>query len=191
MGRGFEVWMVESTGGKPRRLDTGPGSSFGPSFSHDGKWVYFSSTRTGREEAFRVPVDGGPAAQLTYAGCFGPLESVDGGTIYCQKDVGRVGATYDLYEVPLGGEPHRPLGISVVPLSFQIVRDGIYFITNPGANSREEEIRFYDFATRRSRLLQALNLGGFGLSVSPDRKRFLFGSLEGGGSDLMLVENFR
>ena len=121
----------------------------------------------------------------------GAVQMRYGRTIYCQKDFFRAGATYDLYEVPLGGGPQRPLGINVLPRSFAIVQDGIYFITGPGANSRVEEIRFYDFVTRRSRLLQTLSTGGFGLSVSPDRKRFLFGGLEGGGSNLMLVENFR
>jgi hypothetical protein len=55
-----------------------------------------------------------------------------------------------------------------------------------------QELRFYDFATRRSRPLQPLGaVRAYGLSVSPDRKRFLFGSPQGNGRDLMLVENFR
>jgi hypothetical protein len=188
--------MVEATGGKPRLLDTRPGRSFGPSFSHDGKWIYFSNTRTGREEAFRIRVEGGPAAQLTYLGCGLPLESVDGGTIYCPKFSFANNATpsvmSELDEVPVAGGPQRPLPINVVGYSFDVVPDGIYFITQVGANGRGQELRFYDFAKRRSRLLQALGaVGGYGLSVSPDRKRFLFGSPQGNGRDLMLVENFR
>jgi serine/threonine protein kinase len=195
-GQGLEIWMVEATGGKPRLLDTRPGRSFGPSFSHDGKWIYFSNTRTGREEAFRIRVEGGPAAQLTYLGCGLPLESVDGGTIYCPKFSFANNATpsvmSELDEVPVAGGPQRPLPINVVGYSFDVVPDGIYFITQVGANGRGQELRFYDFATRRLRLLQALGaVGGYGLSVSPDRKRFLFGSPQGNGRDLMLVENFR
>jgi Tol biopolymer transport system component len=188
--------MVEATGGKPSRLDTGPGSSFGPSFSHDGKWIYFSNTRTGREEAFRVPVDGGPAAQLTYAGCSFPLDSVDGRTLYCPK-FSFANATlpvmYEMYAASVAGGPQRPLPISVVFNSFDVVPDGIYFITQVGAKGAGQELRFYDFATRRSRPIQALGVvgGGYGLSVSPDRKRFVFGSPQGNGRDLMLVENFR
>jgi eukaryotic-like serine/threonine-protein kinase len=202
MGREYGIWTVESTGGTPRRLDTGSGSSFAPSFSHDGKWVYFSNTRTGRQEVFRVPVEGGPAVQLTDSGCGWPLESADGKTIYCHKDViilptiepATTGEpiTYQLYEVPVAGGPQRALPVSVVIRSFDVLPDGIYFITRPGANGHGQEIRFYDFVTRRSRLIQALDaVGGFGLSVSPDRKRFLFGAPQGNGRDLMLVENFR
>jgi eukaryotic-like serine/threonine-protein kinase len=124
--------MVESTGGKPHRLDTGPGSSFVPSFSRNGKWIYFSNTRTGRAEGFRVPIDGGPATQLTYAGCSLQLESVDGRTIYCQKFSmvnPTPSVTNELDEVPVAGGPQRPLPISVVFYSFDVVPDGIYFIT--------------------------------------------------------------
>jgi Tol biopolymer transport system component len=192
MGYGWEIWAVESTGGKPRRLDTGPGNSFGPSFSHDGKWIYFTDTRTGRDEAFRIPFEGGPAAQLTYAGCGWQLESVDGRAIYCQQYFIGDAPEYELYEVPVAGGPQRPLGVSVVFRAFYVMPDGIYFITRAGANGRGQELRFYDFATRRSRLIQAVGeVRCESLSVSPDRTRFLFEALEGNGSDLMLVENFR
>jgi hypothetical protein len=143
-----------------------------------------------------APLEGGPAEQLTYAGCSFPLESVDGRTIYCPK-FSFANATLpvrnEMYEVPVTGGPQRPLPISVVFCSFDVVPDGIYFITLVGANGRGQELRFYDFATRRSRPLQALGAvsGGYGLSVSPDRKRFVFGSPQGSGRDLMLVENFR
>jgi eukaryotic-like serine/threonine-protein kinase len=195
--REIEIWAVESTGGKPHRLDTGPGSSFGPSFSHNGKWIYFSNTRTGRSEVFRVPVEGGPAAQLTYGGCTYPLESVDGRMIYCPREwfaTTRFTSVppYELDEVPVAGGPQRRLPISVVFYSFDVVPDGIYFITPLDTNGGGQELRFYDFATRKSRLIQPLgDVSSNGLSVSPDRKKFLFFSWHGSGRDLMLVENFR
>jgi Tol biopolymer transport system component len=193
---GFEIWMVESTGGKPRRLDTGSGDSFGPSFSHDGKWIYFGNTRTGREESFRVPVEGGPGSQLTYAGCSYPVESVDGRMIYCQKYLlgieNATTTTHELYEVPIAGGPQRLLPINVAYRNFEVVPDGIYFITRAGANGRGRDLRFYDFGTRKSRLIQELGeIVCLSLNVSPDRNKFLFEVNQDNGSDLMLVENFR
>jgi len=71
-------------------------------------------------------------------------------------------------------------------------QDGIYFITRLPTNGRGHELRFYDFDTRKSRPIQALGeVRGAHLSVSPDRRKFLFDALEGNGSDLMLIENFR
>ena len=52
-----DIWVVESTGGKPRQLTNG-GSSNVPSFSHDGKGMYFSNKRTGRGgKSFVCPLE--------------------------------------------------------------------------------------------------------------------------------------
>jgi Tol biopolymer transport system component len=81
-GGGRDVWVLESSGRKTRRLTSGPGSSFTPSFSHDGKWIYFSNNRTGRSEIFRIPFQSGAEIQLTHSGGEAPQESVDGQTVY-------------------------------------------------------------------------------------------------------------
>jgi hypothetical protein len=75
------------------------------------------------------------------------------------------------------------------------VSDGIYFIALEKDNTRA--IRFYDFAKRRSRLIQALGAAPTeqGLTVSPNRKTFPYTASytapQDGSSNLMLVENFR
>jgi hypothetical protein len=55
------------------------------------------------------------------------------------------------------------------------------------------EIRFYDFATHRTRLIQDLgDVPTFiGLAVSLDRKTYLYSVRDENGRNLMLVENFR
>jgi len=40
----------------------------GPSFSRDGRWIYFASFRTGRYEVWKVPVTGGDPIQITHTG---------------------------------------------------------------------------------------------------------------------------
>ena len=59
-------------------------------------------------------------------------------------------------------------------------------------DDRGREIRFYDFAARRARLIQALGDVDtyYGLTVSPDGKSFLY-TLQHQSRNLMLVENFR
>jgi Tol biopolymer transport system component len=39
-----------------------------PSFSRDGAWIYFSSTRTGRPEIWKIPAEGGQLIQVTTNG---------------------------------------------------------------------------------------------------------------------------
>jgi hypothetical protein len=67
---------------------------------------------------------------------------------------------------------------------------GICYLTRDW--QRNHEIRFYDFATGQSRVIGALEARlSIGLSVSPDRKTFLFTGSATSGSDLVLIENFR
>ena len=62
--------------------------------------------------------------------------------------------------------------------------------SDPNGNGRE--IRFYDFATRRSRLVQSLGVvkTDHGLSVSPDRTTFLYTVVANDTRNLMLSEGF-
>jgi hypothetical protein len=96
--------------------------------------------------------------------------------------------------VPVAGGEERNLGLKVIQDDFEVMPDGIYYIAPTHGNRfRGGEIRFYDFAARRERLVQALgNLTFlFGFTVSPDRKTFLYSAEKGTTNDLMLVENFR
>jgi hypothetical protein len=71
-----------------------------------------------------------------------------------------------------------------------VFEDGIYYIT--GGGPAGHEIRFYDFAQRRSRVVAKIEgQVGLGFSVSRDRNTVLFTKVVSEGSDLMLIENFR
>ena len=98
-----------------------------------------------------------------------------------------------LHQVPFAGGEEHPLGIEVAARAFQVMRDGIYFIPPAAKNGSGREIRFYDFATRQSWVIQSLGRISisFGLSVSPDGKTFLYSVSQSNGINLMLVENFR
>jgi hypothetical protein len=66
----------------------------------------------------------------------------------------------------------------------------VYFISKPDEKG-VSSIRFKDFATGSMRTIVPIKgRVSWGLSVSPDRRSFLYTQYEG-GSDLMLVENFR
>jgi Tol biopolymer transport system component/DNA-binding winged helix-turn-helix (wHTH) protein len=186
-GGGTDVWIVEASGGPPRKLTSGPGSNAVPSWSRDGKSVYFVSSRSGRNEIWRMPVDGGAAEQVTRNGGFAGQESSDGKTlIYTKSDSGSEG----LYSVSLaGGKEKQLLADQVVRRSFDVVPRGVYYMA-----PRDEslcEIRFHELATGHSQMVGEIERPvAFGLSVSPDQKTFLF-SRPVTGADLMLIESFR
>jgi serine/threonine protein kinase/Tol biopolymer transport system component len=181
------IWTVDANGGTPRPLTNRPEETGAPNFSHDGRWVYFRSTRTGRPEVFRIPFAGGAHLQVTRNGGDYPEESRDGKTVYYLRN-------QQLYQVPVAGGEERGLGLKVIQDDFEVMPDGIYYIAQThDSRFRGGEIRFYDFATSRERLVQALGdlTFLFGFTVSPDRKTFLYSAEKGTTNDLMLVENFR
>jgi dipeptidyl aminopeptidase/acylaminoacyl peptidase len=66
--------MIGANGGKPVRLTTHPANDGDPSWSRDGKWICFDSARTGEQQVWKIPADGGEAIQVTWDGGFAPLD---------------------------------------------------------------------------------------------------------------------
>jgi len=82
-----EIYLLEMGGGMPRLLSTLPGAdNGGPSWSRDGKWIYFYSDRGGEHfQLWRVPLKGGPPVQITKNGGVFANESADRRFLYYSK----------------------------------------------------------------------------------------------------------
>jgi serine/threonine protein kinase len=182
------IRIMDADGGTPRELTATFGEGGGaPIFSHDGTSIYFTTASTGRPEVFRIRLSGGAPIQVTRYGGTYPSDSADGKTLYFLR-------TQELFQMPAAGGVERSLGLKVIQDAYEVLPDGIYYIAQTlGNRYRGGEIRFYDFATRGERVVQTLGDVEFlyGLSVSPDRKTFLYSAQQGNTNDLMLVENFR
>jgi Tol biopolymer transport system component len=50
----FEIYAVSAEGGSARRLTTESSQNILPSWSHDGRWVYFCSNRSGSSEVWKA-----------------------------------------------------------------------------------------------------------------------------------------
>src|SRR6516225_7279261 len=72
-----DIFVVSVEGGRPRRLTTDASNDVVPSWSRDGKWVYFASDRTGAWQTWKMPAEGGQAVQVTKHGGFTAFESMD------------------------------------------------------------------------------------------------------------------
>jgi Tol biopolymer transport system component/C-terminal processing protease CtpA/Prc len=61
-----DLWTVPVTGGIASRLTVHEALDANPRWSPDGKWIAFTSTRTGNQDIFLVPAQGGAARQVTF-----------------------------------------------------------------------------------------------------------------------------
>lgn len=84
-GENKDIYVASVEGGEPRRLTTDAASDVFPSWSADGKYIYFASDRTGENQLWRVPSNGGDAVQITRGGGFESSASADGKWIYYTK----------------------------------------------------------------------------------------------------------
>jgi WD40 repeat protein len=190
------VFVVSREGGSPRWLEKTP-DAFLPSWSKDGRWIYFCSNRSGVNQIWRMPAEGGQAVRVTKNGGFESLMALDGKTLYYTKLNwgGPAAGSAHLWKVPVeGGEETLVFDRAIYPRYWALAERGIYFV--PSDWSSRPTIEFFSFATGQITQVVALEkppAGGFhpGLSLSPDGRWILCALVEQDTSDIMLVENFR
>jgi tricorn protease len=63
---GGDIWVAENSGGEARRITSTPATESDPHFSPDGRWLAFTSNRSGVPQVYIVPVEGGAPTRLTW-----------------------------------------------------------------------------------------------------------------------------
>lgn len=179
----WDVYVIPSQGGKATRLTSGSGSKIRPSWSHDGKSIYYCAPGDSAPQVWKKDAKGGREMQVTKNGGCNPMESPDGRYLYYLKSGDRY-----LARVPVNGGEEASL-LQMGPNSqFTVGTQGVYFIDSADANT----LKFRDHETGTIKTLGSLPGPALhGLSVSPDEHWLLYGKGESGGSQLMLLERFR
>ena len=187
---GRDIYVIGAEGGKPRPLTSGS-INYAASWSHDGKWLYFTSNRTGEFQCWKMPSAGGPAFQITQRGGYGGLESNDGKWLYYAKEFFSGG----IWQVSCeGGEEkavHPDMRAFRVPWNFAVTTKGIYTLTTDNPLSGFH-VQLYRPESGKLDILGRISKSiGRSMTVSPDGRWLLFQDFPAGRGDLMLVENFR
>jgi Tol biopolymer transport system component/DNA-binding winged helix-turn-helix (wHTH) protein len=189
----FDIFLVRSAGGAPRRL-TGRGNDFGPSWSNDGKRIFFVSDRGGNDQVWKMSTTGAEPVQITRHGGGRALQSADGKWLYYTKSDNEGG----IWRTPVHGGPEEPV-LDGVPSGdysryWALVENGIYYLNTQDAD--RQSVEFYSFSTRRAqRLFDLPTPAGPDWSpsfqVSPDQRILLTVFVEKPETDIMLVDNFQ
>ncbi|KAA3610059.1 MAG: DUF5050 domain-containing protein [Calditrichaeota bacterium] len=177
-----DLYIINVEGGIPRRLTTHPDIDWLAAWSRDGKWIYFTSQRSGEGQLWKIKPDGKGLKQLTRNGGLAPVESADGQHIYYAKD--RSYPT-SIWKVSVNGENEQQVVEQFKGWrKFFPVENGIYFVLF-------RDIKFFNFDTGKTNIISSLDRDeDYGITVSPDRSYLLYGLRDRKGSDLFLVENF-
>ena len=196
VGGNTDVYLVGSDGGHLHRLTAEPSIDGIPSWSGDGRWIYFASTRAGVvADIWRTAPSGGPATRLTRNGGFEPRESVDGRYLFYldRPPAGLApGSTARLMRLPLDGGEAEPVVSGLRPFLWSVTDTGIAFVT------REPDFDAIDVYRSSDQRVARVGRLGFRLpgiwthmTVSRDGRWALATNMVRFEADLMRLDNFR
>lgn len=126
-----DIWLVDADGSNPRRLTVNVARDFSPRFSPDGKWIAFTSNRTGNNDVFVMPSTGGEPRQITwFSGADEALYwTPDGKGVVISSARGANAWGSPLYVQPVDGGIAKPLGMGIARAGM-ISQDGAMIAFN-------------------------------------------------------------
>jgi len=179
-----EIYLISPEGGSPRRLTHGHGDSTVPSWSHDGRWIYFD-TDVPASPIWKVPSRGGEPVLIRERGGNGVSESSDGKALYyCRDGV--------LWRFDLSSKNETPVIKAPDFQSFRVCGKDICVLDRSVTPGRFTQ---YDPLTKRQQTKEVV-VGSqirtsYGMDVSPGGRWIIYSRADSIESDIMLVENFR
>ncbi len=198
-----EIYLLDTRTGVPQLLPTLPGAdNGGPSWSRDGKSLYFYSDRGGGPfQIWKTQIpEVAQIAQVETAAppSLSPVQiTKDGGVFGQESDDGRF-LYYSKFESPglwkrpiAGGDEVRildqPTGDNW--WNWAVTHNGIYFFS--WRRGEKTGVNFFDFASQKETLIAPIDKPSIGLAVSSDGRSILYVQTEWARSSIMLVKNFR
>jgi Tol biopolymer transport system component len=191
-----DVYVVGVDGGHLRRLTSDSSIDGVPTWSGDGRWIYFASTRAGTvPDIWRMAPDGGQAVRMTHHGGFEPRESPDGKSVFYldRHPAGlAVNDTARLMRLPRDGGAEELVLDRVRPFLWSVTDTGIVFATREQDVDAVDVYRFSDRRVARAGRLGFQIPGIFrNMTVSDDGRHALTTKLVRFDADLMRLDNFR
>jgi Tol biopolymer transport system component/DNA-binding winged helix-turn-helix (wHTH) protein len=186
-----QIYLIDSEGRNLRRLSSANYVDVVPSWSLDGKSLYFASKRSGNWQVWRREISTGKETKITQHGGFAAFESYDAKTLYYSKiDHGGI------WKMPVGGGQE-----DLVTDSLHVEFWGHFAVTENGLYLTDTEakggpaILYYNFQTRRISPILILEKSPVSntpnLAASRDGRTLLYAQVEFANSTISMAENFQ
>jgi len=166
-----DIYVIPSKGGDVRRLTHSDGGDSQPRYSPDGKWLAFTSSRSGKSQIWLLPLEGGEARQLTTlsTGASSPQWTLDGENLVFVSRVFPDCADDDCNAEKLEEQENSKIGAKVIDELFYVHWDHwrddrrrhVFMVPVDGGDPKDLTPYQYESPT--------IALGsGHDVSVSPD-----------------------
>jgi len=183
-----ETYIVDISERVSKKLVTNSVDVATPSWSHDGKWIYFRAHEVFGHKLYRCPASGGQKVLVSAdPDSIGPMESSDGRELFFAER--EVNALLMKVSPELPNSELLAKGLPRVSnwTMWTIAAGGIYFV--PADTPRS--LCYFDFTTKQIREVFKVEKNfDNGLSVSPDGRWLLYSQVDEENSDIMLVDHF-
>jgi len=188
-----DVYIVETGGRHPHPVVAFPDAdSFLPSWSQDGRSIYFTSNRGEKvyqiwKQAIKDGTPAGSPSQVTRDGGFGAGETVDGKLLLYTKRSGP-----GIWAIPPHGGAETRIWGGPGPdnwSNWAVTKSGIYFFAPE--IGQPPKIEYLDFETKRLSQIGRLEKPSFyGLAVSPDGGTLLYSQWDRNEHQILVMEHF-
>jgi Tol biopolymer transport system component/DNA-binding winged helix-turn-helix (wHTH) protein len=186
-----QIYLIDSEGRNLRRLSSDDYVDIVPSWSRDGKAVYFASNRSGNWQVWRREISTGKETQITQHGGFAAFESYDAKTLYYSKfDRGGI------WKMPVGGG-QEVLVTGSLHLgywgNFAVTDNSLYLVDADAKGG--PALLYYNFQTRRLSPILTFEKNPVpwtpNLAASRDGRTLLYAQVEFENSSISMAENFQ
>ena len=181
-----DIFIVEAAGGTAQPVITSDAEDIAPSWSADGRYLYFSSNRNNGYQIWKKDLtnDGEPV-QVTSIGGLSAFESADGAQVYFVRpnEPGIWKIDNEANEIEMVIDTLDPTDWG----NWEIANGGIYMVRRYQGKAL---VTYHNFRTNRSRNIATLTNVPLdpGFSISSDGSWFLFSRIDRSESDIILME---
>lgn len=188
-----DIFVIDVESRAFRQLTEEPLFQVRPSWSRDGRWIYFASNKSGTHQIWKISAEGGNARQVTKGGGFEAVDAPDGKVLYYTQTYNK---TPGVWSVPVDGGEEIPV-IESARSGYRAVTDkGIYFLDfDVAPASAAKPLKFFNFETRKITqvgVIEKIQLTGeASFSVSRDGHWAIWRQVDRSESNIMLIDNFQ